>query len=270
MRISLLKVFLVSSASLTALSAQAQFGAIALDNNTFAYGFRVGAPSARDAQQSALTWCRQTGAPNCQLLWTFDHACGTLAVSQNHKEAWYVHNLGSKADQVEKTQMDSVNACTRAGGIRCAPQVSMCSDDNSAYIVPNQTAVGSAVVAYAAAQKGQKIGDGQCWALADAALAAARAVRPGERGLDTYVFGQEVYRNFQPGDIIQFENVTLQSPNYTGNFPHHTAIIASANGNVLTIYEQNANNVQLVTSETIDIGMKKSGLIRVYRPIPQN
>lgn len=268
MRINLFKACLVTATSLTAMAAHAQFGAIALDNDTFAYGFKVGVSSAREAQQGALGWCRQSGAKNCRLLWTFDHACGTFVVSQNHKEAFYVHNQGSKADQVEKTQIDAVNACTRAGGIRCAPQVSMCSDENYAYSMPNQSVVSAAVVRYAQAQKGQKVGDGQCWALVDAALNAAGAVRSGQHGMDTYVFGQEVYRNFQPGDIIQFENVVLQSPTYTGNFPHHTAIIASASGNKLTIYQQNSNNVQLVTTDTIDIGLKKSGLIRVYRPIP--
>lgn len=268
MRRILISLSLCLTAALSAATAHAQFGAIAIDDDTMGFGFRVGSPTAEDAQQGAMYWCG-TGSPHCHMLWTFDHACGTYSVSQNHRNWWVVHNDGSQASQVARSQADSVASCRDAGGERCAPQASMCSDDTTGYQFPNQGGVSNAVANFAASHMGERIGDGQCWALADAALAAAGAVRPGQRNFDTYVFGQEVYRDFQPGDILQFEGVRLQSPDHYGDFPHHTAIVAAANGNVLTIYEQNANNVLAVTSETIDIGTKVSGIIRAYRPIPQ-
>lgn len=254
--------------SFVAATAQAQWGAIAVDDNTMNTGYRVGAATAEQAQNDAMYWCRRSN-PNCHLLWTFDHACGTYAASQNHRNWWTVHNEGSNARQVADSIADAVASCRDAGGERCAPQVSMCSSDQNAYAFPNQAAVSAAVIGFATARVGQQVGNGQCWSLVDAALAAAGAVRPGQRNFDTYVFGMEVYSGFRAGDILQFENVRLESPGRWSEFPHHTAIVAAANGNVLTIYQQNANGNMHVTSETIDIGTKVRGLIRAYRPIPQ-
>lgn len=269
MKINWTALVFVLSSGFAATAAQAQFGAIAFDDSTYSYGFRVGAATAADAQNSALGWCRNTGSSHCRLLWTFDRACATFTVSQNRRNWFSVDNAGTREQQIAKTQADSVAKCAAAGGERCAPQVSMCSSDQNGVQFPNQAAVSGGVVNYAASHMGQMIGNGQCWSLVDAALAAAGAVRPGQRNFDTYVFGQEVYRNFLPGDILQFENVRFQTPSRTDNFPHHTAIVGAVNGNVLTIYQQNVNGDMHVQTGVIDMSTKVSGLIRAYRPIPQ-
>jgi hypothetical protein len=67
---------------------------------------------------------------------------------------------------------------------------------------------------------------------------------------------------------LQFENVKLESPNRWDEFPHHTAIVASASGNVVTLYHQNVNGDMRVQSGVYDLSTKVRGLIRAYRPIP--
>ena len=259
---------MVAGCILTSLPAFAKFGAIAFDQNSYAYGFRVGAASAQEAQAGALHWCRSGGSTQCAILWTFENACGTLAVSQNRRNWWSVHNQGSEAQQVAHTQGESVRSCTAAGGERCAPQVSMCSSQDYGYAFNGQDRVSSTVAQFAASRMGQQVGSGQCWDLIDQALEAAGAVRPGARSFDTYVFGQEVYGGYKPGDILQFENVRLESPNRYEELPHHTAIVASANGNVLTVYHQNVNGDMRVQTGVLDLGTKVRGLIRSYRPVP--
>lgn len=260
--------FLVAASALSSIPAQANFGAIAFDQNSYAYGFRVGSATAADAQAGALYWCRSGGSTQCAILWTFENACGTLAVSQNRRNWWNVHNQGTLADQVAFTQSESVRNCVAAGGERCAPQVSMCSDQDSGYAFNGQNRVSAAVAQFGATQIGQMIGSGQCWDLVDQALLAAGAVRPGARNFDTYVFGQEVYNNFQVGDVIQFENVRLQSPHSYQELPHHTAIVAAANGSIVTVYHQNVNGDMHVQTGVFDLATKVRGLIRVYRPVP--
>lgn len=266
--LSLLSRVLVVGAALTSVPAAAKFGAIAFDETTYAYGFRVGAGTAQEAQNGALHWCRSGGSTRCRILWTFENACGTFAVSENRANWWNVHNQGSRAEQVAYTQSESVRNCAAAGGQRCAPQVSMCSDDDYGYAFQGQAQVSAAVAQFGATHLGQTIGSGQCWDLVDQALAAAGAVRPRERHFDTYVFGQEVYNNFQPGDVLQFENVRLESPNRYEELPHHTAIVASASGNVVTVYHQNVNGDMRVQTGVLDLGTKVRGLIRAYRPVP--
>lgn len=259
---------LVLASTLSSVPAFAEYGAIAFGDNSYAYGFKVGVGSAQEAQEGALAWCRSGGATDCRLLWTFENACGSLAVSQNRRVWWNVHNQGTEAQQVAHTMAEAVKNCANAGGERCALQVSMCSSDDYGYAFQGQSDVSAAVAQFAASRMGQTVGSGQCWDLVDQALLAAGAVRPHQRNFDAYVFGQEVYSNFQPGDVLQFEGVRLQTPNSWYDFGHHTAIVASANGNIVTLYHQNVNGDMRVQTGTYDLGTKVSGIIRAYRPIP--
>jgi hypothetical protein len=139
------------------------------------------------------------------------------------------------------------------------------------------------VLAYAQSKMGQKVGDGQCWALVDQALAAAGAHRPGQDGYGTYVFG-EVYTPYgtpthpsiyhkhphyfliQAGDVIQFEGVKFVYPNAYQDFPHHSAIVVSRNGTQITIINQNAPVGSGVSTQTIDLTMRTQGTLTFFHP----
>lgn len=264
---------LVSGLSIFSLTEAAlgQYGSMAFDENTFTSGYRIGAPDQATAQNDALYWCRQLGGTNCQIKWNLvGNSCLTLAVSENRYYWIRPADQGTIDQQAMLTIADGVLRCTNAGGYRCAPQVTICANQQAAWQAPQQANVAQAVVNYAASRSGVQVGDGECWTLANEALKAAGAITPNSSNFDTYVYGQEVYRDFRPGDIIQWENVVLNYPNgayYT--FPHHTSVIASANGTVVDLYHQNINGDRRVRYETFDLAMKTQGLIRVYRPIPR-
>lgn len=146
-------------------------------------------------------------------------------------------------------------------------------------------ALNAKVVAFAQAHLGQQVGDGQCWALADQALAAAGAHRPGQGGWGVYTFG-ESYRawgyiywrhrvgwmtyRIKPGDVIQFEGVKFVYPDGSWNdFPHHTAIVLSVSGTKIGLIQQNSDGVMKVSTGTIDLAMKKSGTMTFFHPVAQ-
>jgi len=129
------------------------------------------------------------------------------------------------------------------------------------------------VLLYAKVMRGTgPIGDGQCTALVEAALKAARAKYPGN-----YVWGTPVaLGDVQPGDILQFEGVKFESPNSRSNYPHHTAIVQAVNGTVLTLIHQNVGTRDpnqkprvldsRVRNDDINLAHKTQGTIQAYRP----
>jgi cell wall-associated NlpC family hydrolase len=131
------------------------------------------------------------------------------------------------------------------------------------------------VVQFARAHMGQQVGNGECWTLADQALRAAGAHRPGEGGYPTYVFGRQISRlALQPGDIIQFEGVQFKhyGPNgswSSDSFPHHTAIVAGVNGTRITLLQQNVSGSRTVRTGVIDMSDFRRGALRYFRPQPR-
>ncbi len=131
------------------------------------------------------------------------------------------------------------------------------------------------VLQFARAQMGRQVGNGECWTLADQALDAAGAHRPGRNGYASYVFGREIgLRALQPGDVIQFENVHFEhhSPNgswYSNDFPHHTVIVARVQGQRITLLHQNINGDRRVQTGTIDLADRQGGSMRYFRPQPR-
>ena len=96
------------------------------------------------------------------------------------------------------------------------------------------TTLGDDIVAYVRSKLGQKVGNGECTALAVEALRHCDARRP-----DTVqgIWGDEVklLRDLQPGDILQFEDAIFVKQHVRGDgalltltshYPHHTAIVA--------------------------------------------
>jgi hypothetical protein len=149
-----------------------------------------------------------------------------------------------------------------------------------------------AVVKYALDKKGQRVGGGECTDLVHAALAYARA-KPWEQVNSTpaeiklgypkyqYVWGQRVVvlkgakKTYMPGDILQFENCKFVKPDGTQwwGMGHHTAIVKSANGSMVTLIHQNAPEGGPVTELTIDLSWVqkledgKKVLIQQFRPM---
>jgi hypothetical protein len=115
------------------------------------------------------------------------------------------------------------------------------------------------IVGYARRKRGAKVGNGECFTFADAALSTAGAKSASDYDTVTpdadYVWGSSVsLTNLQPGDVIQMRDyrfdreVDVNNPDGSGTTdtdfeerPHHTAIVESVDGNgAVTVLEQNA------------------------------
>jgi hypothetical protein len=143
----------------------------------------------------------------------------------------------------------------------------------------------SAVADFCAQHLDQQVGDGQCAALADHALAAAGArVRagPDDPGPGDYVWGTLILRivghdggpeltgdlgDVRPGDILQYRDTHF----ITAHFAHHTAVVAGVDPehHLLTVYQQNIGGRKTVMKAPLRIDNLRAGWIRVYRPQPE-
>lgn len=153
------------------------------------------------------------------------------------------------------------------------------------------------IVGYARRHSGTRVGNGECFTLADRALKGAGAKSAGDFGTVTrdadYVWGTAVtLTDLQPGDVVQFRgyrydrDVTIQNSDGSTTTetdyqerPHHTAIVehVGANGAV-TVLEQNAPDGSPVVrsqlffkSTTVDENRRSStikvqGTFWFYRP----
>ena len=123
---------------------------------------------------------------------------------------------------------------------------------------PSSASLGQQVVQFARDKIGRKVGDGECFALADKALRNAGAATAEDFctiGSDTdYVWSsqEENISDAQAGDILQFRDFSvrrdIEKPDGSSSWqtegrPHHTAVIESVRkeGDIvfLTILEQN-------------------------------
>ncbi|MFO0970222.1 MAG: hypothetical protein U0793_32125 [Gemmataceae bacterium] len=131
------------------------------------------------------------------------------------------------------------------------------------------------VLAYATGKFGKQVGNGECWTLAHDALAFAGARRPGQDGLRVYEFGRRVALSpaqIQPGDVLQFENITFKHTTATSwstnSFPHHTAIVYRVSGTQITILQQNVNGDRHVQTGVIDLrDLQPGGSLTLFRPV---
>jgi hypothetical protein len=131
-------------------------------------------------------------------------------------------------------------------------------DARSGAATPSAASIAERVVSFARRQRGDRVGNGQCFALADRALrqAEAKSARDyGDISPDAdYVWGTPVaLADLRAGDVIQFrdysydreiviersdETVTREDSQMR---PHHTAIVQSVDGNgAVTVLEQNS------------------------------
>ena len=155
------------------------------------------------------------------------------------------------------------------------------------------------VYEYANKKRGQKVGSGECFDLADFALKSINAKSAEDFGKITgnadYVWGKLInFRTAIPGDIIQFRNykvtITIKEEGYfpyksrfTIDRPHHTAIVSKVNGrDGILVLEQNIgegsqrrtvqeNTLYFGSPTPVQKGKEKtiitvSGIAKFYRP----
>ena len=157
--------------------------------------------------------------------------------------------------------------------------------------------IATRIVGYARRQSGTRVGDGQCFALADRALTSAGAKTASDFGTITrdadYVWGTSITAaDLQPGDIVQFRDyvfdreTTTEHPDGSSDTrterqgrPHHTAVVETVgpHGDA-TVLEQNApdgspvrhSHLYFTTTTFTDGGSTTSitvqGTIWFYRP----
>jgi len=153
------------------------------------------------------------------------------------------------------------------------------------------------IVGFAKRQRGNKVGNGECFAFADRALTTSGAKSASDYGTVTpdadYVWGSSVsLADLQPGDVIQMRDyrfdreIEVNNPDGSGSTdsdfqerPHHTVIVESVDGNgAVTVLEQNApkgtavRRSQLFFKDSATTAGRKKTTIKVqgtfwfYRP----
>jgi hypothetical protein len=120
------------------------------------------------------------------------------------------------------------------------------------------------IVTFAEQHIGKKVGDGQCWGLANLAYLYA-----GIRHRGGYVWGRRIHwqtEGVRPGDIIQFSNARYP---YAYTDENHTAIILKVVGkSSVKVAHQHWNGLYRVTTTTIPLTYLRSGSQIVYRYEP--
>jgi hypothetical protein len=132
------------------------------------------------------------------------------------------------------------------------------------------TGIADRILGFARRQRGNRVGNGECFTFADRALSTAGARSAGDYGEVTpntdYVWGSVVsLSDLQPGDVIQMRDyrydreVVVDNPDGSGSNnedfqerPHHTVIVESVGGNgAATVLEQNAPRGSAVRRTTL-------------------
>jgi len=131
------------------------------------------------------------------------------------------------------------------------------------------------IIKYVDTVIGQKVGRGECWDLAAAALDYAGAYLDRSSQKSIYIFGKKLNPEkdqIYPGDILQIENLKIEYTEgnviYTENMSHHTAIIYQIIAkDHFKIAHQNTNfSGRKVGISELDMKNIKKGNIIFYRP----
>jgi hypothetical protein len=142
--------------------------------------------------------------------------------------------------------------------------------------------INTLVLEFAQAHLGEQVGSGQCTDLANEALRVAGAdFAVHDPGNGDYIWGTLITTITPgddsnptvpcvPGDIIQYQNVTLADGSTAA---HHTSIVAAvdANGRPTYVYEQNVggNLNDVYDSAVINAQTVEQGTIQIYQPVPR-
>ncbi|MBT4866897.1 MAG: CHAP domain-containing protein [Planctomycetaceae bacterium] len=120
------------------------------------------------------------------------------------------------------------------------------------------------VLQFALSQMGRKVGNGECWTLADQALRQS-----GARGAINFNFGRQIpLAQIQPGDILQFKSARFDFGNsfYFFGAPDHTVVVLGVEGTKVTILHQNFGK-KIVTKLTVDFKNMTKGKVWAWRPV---
>jgi hypothetical protein len=127
--------------------------------------------------------------------------------------------------------------------------------------------VADQIVSYARRQRGERVGDGECYTLVNRALRRAGAKTAADYGPVNpdadYVWGRAInLSELQPGDVIQFRDyrydreVVTEDDERTSTTedsqerPHHTAIVERVDGGGdVTVLEQNVDGSPVIRSQ---------------------
>jgi hypothetical protein len=120
------------------------------------------------------------------------------------------------------------------------------------------------IAGYCVAQKGRKVGNGECWTLADEAFKSAGARRPGS---DMRVWGRRVdpaQEMIKPGDVVEFQSARFSDGIITGSA--HTAVVVKGGSQEnFTIAEQNWGR-KTVRFREMSVKTLVAGKVTIYRP----
>jgi hypothetical protein len=120
------------------------------------------------------------------------------------------------------------------------------------------------VLQFALSQMGRKVGNGECWTLADQALR-----RSGARGANNFNFGRQIpLAQIQPGDILQFKSARFDFGNsfYFFGTPDHTVVVLGVEGTKVSILHQNFGK-KIVTKLNVDFKNMTKGKVWAWRPV---
>ncbi|MEO8615712.1 MAG: hypothetical protein ABI600_11270 [Luteolibacter sp.] len=143
-----------------------------------------------------------------------------------------------------------------------------CASTAKQAMVPTAEWSRTGMVAFCRMNHGKKVGDGQCWALANEAMKAAGKSRPGR---DMRVWGRVVNpanEQIRPGDVLEFENARFRESRMTiitGS--HHTAVVMTPERNgKFTVAEQNFWGNKRVSFREMSLRTWVAGKMTIFRP----
>ena len=160
------------------------------------------------------------------------------------------------------------------------------TETSGSYLTGRVSALNRSVVRYCLGVQGRRVGDGQCAALAAAALRQAGAKTYPYAADGNYVWGRLVATitpgasfpvHILPGDILQYRDACFyqrvtypngSSRTWTTRATHHTAVVVevSATGRSLLVCEQNSNRQMIVKQNIVNLARLQQGSVKVYRP----
>lgn len=120
------------------------------------------------------------------------------------------------------------------------------------------------IAAYCVSKSGQRVGNGECWTLADAAFKSSGARRP---GTDMRVWGRVVdpaKEVIKAGDVVEFRSARFSDGIITGS-AHTAVVVKGGNPDKFTIAEQNWGK-KTVRMREMSLNTLVSGKVTVYRP----
>jgi hypothetical protein len=122
-----------------------------------------------------------------------------------------------------------------------------------------------AIVTFCRKNAGRKVGNGECWTLANEAFKVAGARRP--KG-EVRVWGRRLdlkRESPQAGDILECDRTRFSDGSYVPT--KHTAVIVGVHSSTLVrVAEQNYGGKR-VKERDLDLDGVRSGRIYVYRPL---